>query len=166
MLRRLETAIDSGDLKVINMHMEGDGPQILELFARPVEKVLRELIADMRLAGHQHFAFHEYKDPHGTSNRLFAGDANGSVSFNCTLCPTGHMGYTRLHKAVSLVFFSTFEPMWRYGRTFPRQISVDQAVELRKKRVQESRARARHGAAETLQRRRDESWANRTSAPQ
>ncbi len=31
--------------------------------------------------------------------------------------------------------------MWRYGRTFPRQISVDQAVELefRKKRVQESR---------------------------
>jgi hypothetical protein len=31
------------------------------------------------LAGHQHFAFHKYKDPHG--NRLFAGDANGSVSF-------------------------------------------------------------------------------------
>ena len=38
MLRRLEAAIDSGDLKVINMHKEGDGPQILELFARPVEK--------------------------------------------------------------------------------------------------------------------------------
>ena len=37
MLRRLEAAIDSGDLKVINMHKEGDGPQILELFARPVE---------------------------------------------------------------------------------------------------------------------------------
>jgi hypothetical protein len=28
--------------------------------------------------------------------------------------------------------------MWRYGRTFPRQISVEQAVELRKKRVQDS----------------------------
>jgi hypothetical protein len=61
--------------------MESDvhGTQILELFTRPAEKVLRELIGDLRLAGHQHFAFHEYKDPHG--NRLFAGDANGSVSF-------------------------------------------------------------------------------------
>ncbi len=28
--------------------------------------------------------------------------------------------------------------MWHYGRTFPRQISVDQAVEFRKKRVQEA----------------------------
>ena len=79
MLQRLQAAIDSGDLQVINMHKDGDGPQVLELFARPVEKVLRELIGDLRLAGHQHFAFHEYKDPHG--NRLFAGDANGSVSF-------------------------------------------------------------------------------------
>ena len=162
--------------------------------------------------------------------------------FTCTVCPTGHMGDEPSHKDVSLVFFSTFEPisltpdscmlyeraasqvpslyvcpvenvlgrvplipcylngnsvnsiphcfrgkipreasadsrpdsgvgsrlfeinmwMWRYGRTFPRQISVDQAVELRKKRVQESRARA----AETLRRRRDESWANRASVPQ
>ena len=73
MLQRLQAAIDSGDLQVINMHKDGDGPQVLELFARPVEKVLRELIGDLRLAGHQHFAFHEYKDPHG--NRLFAGDA-------------------------------------------------------------------------------------------
>ncbi len=48
----------------------------MELFTRPAEKVLRELIDDLRLAGHQHFAFHEYKDPHG--NRLVAGDANGS----------------------------------------------------------------------------------------
>jgi hypothetical protein len=39
--------------------------------------------------------------------------------------------------------------MWRYGRTFPRQISVDQAVEFRKKRVQESRVRG----AETVRRR-------------
>ena len=52
--------------------------------------------------------------------------------------------------------------MWRYGRTFPRQISVDQAVELRKKRVQESRARG----AETLRRRRDAALAKGASAPQ
>ncbi len=44
--------------------------------------MLRELISDLRLIGHQHSAFHEYKDPHG--NRLFAGDANGSVSFQLT----------------------------------------------------------------------------------
>ncbi len=52
--------------------------------------------------------------------------------------------------------------MWLYGRTFPRQISVDQAVELRKKRVQESRTRG----AETLRRRRDAAWAKGVSAPQ
>ncbi len=52
--------------------------------------------------------------------------------------------------------------MWRYGRTFPRRISVDQAVQLRKKRVQESRARG----TETLRRRRDEAWAKGASPPQ
>ena len=31
--------------------------------------------------------------------------------FSCTLCPTGHIGDTRSHKAVSPVFFSTFEPI-------------------------------------------------------
>jgi hypothetical protein len=107
MLQRLQDAIDSGDLQVIYMHKDGDGPQVLELFARPVEKVLRELIGDLRLAGHQHFAFHEYKDPgdlrlaghqhfafheykdpHG--NRLFAGDANGSVSFQLAQVKIGN----------------------------------------------------------------------------
>ena len=61
------------------MNVEGDGKQVLELFRRPAEKVLRELMADMRLAGCQHFVFHEYKDPRG--NRLFAGHSNSSVSF-------------------------------------------------------------------------------------
>jgi hypothetical protein len=50
----------------------------------------------------------------------------------------------------------------RYGRTIPFQIFVDQAVELRKKMVQESRARD----AETLRRRRDGSWSKGASAPQ
>jgi hypothetical protein len=52
--------------------------------------------------------------------------------------------------------------MWRYGRTFPRRISVDQGVELHKKRVQESRSRG----AETLRRRRDAAWAKGASARQ
>jgi hypothetical protein len=86
MLQRLQASIDSSDIQIINMNVEGDGEQVLELFRRPAEKVLRELMADMRLAGcqllssdSQHFAFHEYKDPRG--NRLFAGHSNGSVSF-------------------------------------------------------------------------------------
>jgi hypothetical protein len=79
MLQRLSAAIDSGDLEMISMRVEADGAQNPELFKRPIEKVMRELIGDMRLAGKQHYAFQEYEDPHG--NRLFAGDANGSVSF-------------------------------------------------------------------------------------
>ena len=163
--------------------------------------------------------------------------ARPQLFFSCTLCPTSSMEVSRAHKQVSLVFFSTFEPisltpdscmqrkdvpmlyeraanqlqtlyvcpvenvlgrvpllpcylkgnavntiphscrsqiprgaaadsrpdngtgsrlfevniwMWKYGTPFPREYSVEEAVALRKKRVQESRAR---GAA-TLQRRR------------
>ena len=157
--------------------------------------------------------------------------------FSCSLCPTGQMEDKASHREVSLVFFSTFEPisltpdscmqrnviamlyeraasqlptlyvcpvenvlgrvplmpcylkgnlhntiphalryevpdgaaadsrhdsgtgsrlfevniwMWRYGRAFPRKISVEDADEMLRKRVQESRRRG----AETLKRRR------------
>jgi hypothetical protein len=40
--------------------------------------------------------------------------------------------------------------MWRYGRAFPRKISVEDAEEMRFKRVQDSRRKG----AETLKRRR------------
>ena len=50
--------------------------------------------------------------------------------------------------------------MWKYGRTFPREFSVEDAVAMRKKRVQESRARA----AATLQRRREAAWAKGSSS--
>ena len=59
MMKRLQASIDSGDVQIINMHTEGDGEQVLDLLRRPMEKVLRELVADMRLAGSQHFAFHK-----------------------------------------------------------------------------------------------------------
>jgi hypothetical protein len=42
--------------------------------------------------------------------------------------------------------------MWRYGRTFPRDVTVADAVAMRKQRIEESRAR---GPA-TLQRRREQ----------
>ena len=49
MLQRLQASINRGDVEIINMHTE--------LFMRPVEKVLRELMADIRLAGCQHLHF-------------------------------------------------------------------------------------------------------------
>ncbi len=79
MLKRLQASIDSCDIQTINMNVEGDGDQVLELFKRPVEKVLREIMVDMHRVRHQHFAFHKYKDPRG--NRLFAGHSGCSVSF-------------------------------------------------------------------------------------
>ncbi len=87
MLKRLQASINSVEIQIINMNVEGDGDQVLELFKRQVEKVLRERMADMRLAGHQHFAFHEYKDPRG--HILFAGHSNGSVSFQLAQLEVG-----------------------------------------------------------------------------
>jgi hypothetical protein len=46
---------------------------------------------------------------------------------------------------------STSGWMWRYGRTFPREIAVTDSVELRKKRLADSRIRA----AATMKRRRE-----------
>ncbi len=56
MLQRLSAAIDSGDLEIISMRVEGDGDQNPELFKRLIRKIMRQLIADMLLAGKQHFA--------------------------------------------------------------------------------------------------------------
>ena len=50
--------------------------------------------------------------------------------------------------------------MWKYGRTFPREFSVEDAVATKKKRVQESRARA----AATLQRKREAAGAKGSSS--
>ncbi len=95
MLQRLSASIDSGDLQIISMRKEGDEAQNTELFKRQIEKVLLELIGDMLLAGKQHFAFREYKDPHG--NRMFAGDANGAVSFQLALVEQGSSVNCTLH---------------------------------------------------------------------
>jgi hypothetical protein len=37
--------------------------------------------------------------------------ARPQLFFSCTLCPTGQMGDRGSHREVSLVFFSTFEPI-------------------------------------------------------
>ena len=81
------------------------------------------------------------------------------------------------HTELSLVFFSTFEPiragatadssvgrgngsrlyelnlwMWRYGRGQPRKVTVAEAEQRRKERLTEARKRA----VQTLKRRREE----------
>ena len=50
-------------------------------------KVLRELLADVRLAGRQHFAFKEYKNARG--DRILACDANGSLTFQVAQIDVG-----------------------------------------------------------------------------
>jgi hypothetical protein len=85
--------------------------------------VLRDLIGDLRLAGHQHFAFHEYKDPHG--NRLFAGGANGSVSFQLAQIKIG------IDKVPVFIVMYTDGTFLKKGipiDLYTVSISVDQAV--------------------------------------
>jgi hypothetical protein len=80
-----------------------DGAQNPELFKRQMEKVLRELIGDMLLAGKQHFALREYKDPQG--NRMFAGDANGAISFQLA---QARIGLNKVPVSIVLYIDSTY----------------------------------------------------------
>ncbi len=96
-----KASIDSGDVQIIDMHAEGDGEQVLELFKRPVEKVLRKLMADMRLVGCKHFGLQE--DPRG--NRLFAAHSNGSGSFQFAQLKVGE---SRVPVSIVLYIDSTY----------------------------------------------------------
>jgi len=87
MHERLMRCIEEGDIEVIDLWEEGDGNQAVQLYKRPALKVLRELLADERLAGRQHFAFKEYKNPRG--ERILACDANGSVTFQLAQLDVG-----------------------------------------------------------------------------
>ena len=73
---RLMRAV-ADELEIHNMWQEGDGEQDVRFFKRNLEAVLRELVADERLEGCQHFAFKEYKNANG--DRILGGHANGSV---------------------------------------------------------------------------------------
>jgi hypothetical protein len=72
-------AVEQGDIEVIDMWEEGDGPQDNTFVKRKVAKVLRELLSDERMAGRQHFGFKLSTDANG--ERVLGGDANGSLSF-------------------------------------------------------------------------------------
>ena len=84
---RLMRAVADGEMDILDMWQEGDGVQDVRFFKRKVEVVLRELIADARLEGCQHFAFKEYKNANG--ERILGGHANGSVSFQLAQARVG-----------------------------------------------------------------------------
>jgi hypothetical protein len=59
--------------------------------------------------------------------------------------------YSRPYSGTGSRLFEVNIWMWNYGRAFPRKMSVADAVEMRRKRVQESRRKG----VETLKRRRE-----------
>ena len=87
MHERLMRAVEEGEMEIIDMWQDGDGAQDVRFFKRKVEIVLRELLADERLEGCQHFAFKEYKNAKG--ERILGGHANGSITFQLAQAKVG-----------------------------------------------------------------------------
>jgi hypothetical protein len=98
-----------------------------ELFKRQIEKVLRELIGDMLLAGKQHFAFSKYKDPYG--NRMFVGDANRAVSFQ--LAQT-RIGQNKVPVSIVLYIDGTYLRKGIPMRPIYGEYQCDEAVWVRR----------------------------------
>ena len=79
MHERLMLAIEEEDILIWDKWEEGDGRNDCSFYQRPLKKVLEELLSDTRLEGHQHFRFEAKYDSKG--DRIFGGDANGTLSF-------------------------------------------------------------------------------------
>ena len=71
---RLIHAVEAGDIEIIDMWEEGDGDQEVTFVKRKLEKDLRELMADPRMAGHQHYGFKLQANPRG--EQIYACEAN------------------------------------------------------------------------------------------
>jgi hypothetical protein len=77
--KRVAAAIANGHFTTHNMRESDlDGDQDLTLWLRSLEDVLREVLGDDRMAGHQHFSFEMLTNDDG--EREF-GASNGAVSF-------------------------------------------------------------------------------------
>ena len=63
-------AIEESYLEVFDVTEDDGCDQEVRLFKRPAGRVLKELLANPRLAGCQHFAFKEYRDA-SRSTRMF-----------------------------------------------------------------------------------------------
>ncbi len=78
------------------------------------------------------------------------GNTVNTIPYSCrSQIPRGAAADSRPDSGTGSRLFEVNIWMWKYGRPFPRKVSVEEAVAMQKRRVQESRAR---GAA-TLQRR-------------
>ena len=79
------------------------------------------------------------------------GNSHNTIPFSLRQhVPNGAAADSRQDSGTGSRLFEVNIWMWRYGRSFPRKVSVMDAVEMRRERVRESR---RRGAA-TLKRRR------------
>jgi hypothetical protein len=79
------------------------------------------------------------------------GSSHNTVPFSLRYhVPAGAAAHSRQDSGTGSRLFEVNIWMWRYGRSFPRKISVKDAEEMRRERVRESRSRG----AETLKRRR------------
>jgi hypothetical protein len=85
---RLAKAISDGSVQVHDMWKQGDGPQELKMYKLSLEKVMKNMFGDIRLEGHQHYSFQEYKNAKG--QRMYACEGNGSLSFQLTQAQIGH----------------------------------------------------------------------------
>jgi hypothetical protein len=76
----IRTSVSKGHFTSHNMLESSlDGDQELTFWIRSLEEVLRELLSDRRIEGHQHFSFEMLVNDEG--EREF-GDSNSAVSFH------------------------------------------------------------------------------------
>ena len=114
----------------IPMLYERAASQLPTLYVCPVENVLgRVPLMPCYLKGNLHNTI-----PHSLRHAVPAGAAADS----------------RPDSGTGSRLFEVNIWMWRYGRAFPRKISVEDAKEMRRKRVQEARLKG----ADTLKRRK------------
>ena len=77
--KRVAAAIAQGYFTSHNMReSDADGDQDLTFWLRSLEEVLKEVLGDERMAGHQHFSFEMSETEDG---ELELGASNGAVSF-------------------------------------------------------------------------------------
>jgi hypothetical protein len=86
--KRVAAVIAKGHFTSHNMReSELDGDQDLTLWLRSLEEVLREVLGDERMAGHQHFSFETVVDKE-SGEREF-GPSNSAVSFQLAQVTAG-----------------------------------------------------------------------------
>ena len=85
--RRVAAAIANGHFTSHNMRESDlDGDQDLTFWIRSLEEVLREILGDIRMEGHQHFTFEMI---HNEDGERVLGASNSAVSFQIAQVRSG-----------------------------------------------------------------------------